>query len=182
MARLVWTLPDGESTARWATDEGGGSQPGVPVTTRYTVPFDAPGLSDGTGYALFTPTVGGEILDIAVRFPAEFDGTTPKLDVGTGIASNQGLFRQAAGEPPADNPNQQGAGTGLTTYGRGVGYTANLLSSMGYSEYLSTPKITAANPILVWVSQDGLLDGADPGSTQGVAEIVVTVTTPVDVP
>jgi hypothetical protein len=30
MARLVWTLPDGESTARWAVDDGGGSQQPVP--------------------------------------------------------------------------------------------------------------------------------------------------------
>lgn len=27
MTRLVWTLPDGQQTARWVEDEGGGSQP-----------------------------------------------------------------------------------------------------------------------------------------------------------
>ena len=168
--------PPGEA---WTTQPEG---VGVPRTTRYTVPFDAAGLSDGTGYVLFTPTVGDEILDIAVRFPTVFDGTTPFCDVGTGVTATGGLFSAIYGRPQADNPLEQYAGDGLS-FPSGIGNPTNLLASLGASQSgYGTPKVTAANPIRVWVTQDGQINGADPVSTQGVVEIVVTIVAPVDVP
>ena len=154
--------------------------PGVPVTTRYTVPFSAAGLSNGTGYVLFTPTVGDEILDIAVRFPTVFDGTTPLCDVGTGVTATLGLFGSYAGSLPCDAANVEPAGDGLSVCG---GFQiANLVASIGSTGAGSTPKVTAANPVRVWVTQDGEINGADPASSQGEIEIVMTVVTPVDVP
>jgi hypothetical protein len=158
----------------------GGSQLGVPVVTRYTVPFNAAGLSNGTGYPLFTPTVGDEILDIAVRFPTVFDGTTPLCDVGTGVTATLGLFGSYAGSLPCDAANVESAGDGLSVCG---GFQiSNLVASIGGASAGSTPKVTAANPVRVWVTQDGEINGADPASSQGVAEIVFTIVTPIDIP
>jgi hypothetical protein len=159
---------------------GGGSQAGVPVTTRYTVPYTAAGLSNGVGYPLFTPTVGDEILDIAIRFPTVFDGTTPACDVGTGVTETRGLFYGIEQYVSADCPNVQDGGDGLSFYS--CGNPANLLSALGNHGSFGTPKVTAANPIRVWVTQNGEINGADPGASQGVIEIVVTIVTPVDVP
>ena len=153
---------------------------GVPVATRYTVPFNAAGLSNGTGYVLFTPTVGDEILDIVVRFPTVFDGTTPLCDVGTGVTATLGLFGSYASSIPCDAANVEPAGDGLSVCG---GFQiANLVASIGSASAGSTPKVTAANPVRVWVTQDGEINGADPASSQGEIEIVMTVVTPVDVP
>lgn len=151
-----------------------------PVIMRYTVPFDTPGLSDGSGVILFTPTVGDEILDIAVRFPTVFDGTTPKCDVGTGITATEGLLNAFFGALDATVANLQSGGDGLSFYGGAV--PANLLGAIGGAVVGGTPKVTAANPIRAWVTQNGLFNGADPGSTQGVAEIVFTMGTPADLP
>ncbi len=162
--------------AEVAEIESGGS--GIPRTTRYTVPFDAAGLSDGTGYVLFTPTVGDEILDIAIRFPTVFDGTTPLCDVGTGVTSTQGLFSAFNSSLNAAEVLVQEGGDGLSFVGNGG--PNNFTSAIAAGGGRSTPKVTAANPIRVWVTQDGDINGADPGSTQGVIEIVVTIVTPID--
>lgn len=151
------------------------------VIMRYTVPFDTPGLSDGSGVILFTPTVGDEILDIAIRFPTAFDGTTPKCDVGTGVTAATGLFGSINYLLAADGANVQGGGDGLSYFGGGGG-PANLVGAIGYSGQYGTPKVTAANPIRVWVTQNGQINGADPASSQGVIEIVFTMGTPADLP
>ncbi len=41
MTRLVWTLPDGQQTARWAEDEGGGGGAAQPQTMTETVTTDS---------------------------------------------------------------------------------------------------------------------------------------------
>lgn len=150
-----------------------------PVIMRYTVPFDTPGLSDGSGVILFTPTVGDEILDIAIRFPTAFDGI-PACDVGTGVTATEGLFGAINSILDATVAVVQDGGDGLTYCGTGA--PANLVSAIGLTGNYGTPKVTAANPLRVWVTQNGAINGADPGSTQGVIEIVFTMGTPADLP
>jgi hypothetical protein len=157
---------------------------GTPRTTRYTVSFDTPGLSDGTGYVLFTPTVGDEILDIAIRFPIMFDGTTPRCDVGTAVGSPSGLFYiYGYSSLSAKNSLNENGGEGLSVLGdNDDSVPGNLLTSLTYGDRYGTPKVTEDNPIKVWVTQNGYIDGDDPEATQGVVEVVVTVVTPIDVP
>ena len=139
--------------------------------------FDDAGLNDGIEF--YTPTVGDILLDAWVEVTTEWDGTTPKGDLGTFVASgNAGLFSFYNFVLNLDSPDVESAGTGTlagsTSSNRNVSLASASLLTRG-----APLRFTAANPLLFVVSQDGTKGGTSPGASQGQANVYLVVSTPV---
>jgi len=142
----------------------------------FSFAFDDAGLEDGLTF--YTPTVGDILLEVFVSVDTSFDGMNPFVDVGTGVGTAYGLFSQFEGVPSLLSVDEESAGTGIQ-----IGMTGNsssLLASGGY-DGSGRPEgiITAANPLKVWVSQNGQKGGAAIGGTTGAARLYIVTATPV---
>ena len=137
-----------------------------------------------TGVTIYTPAVGDVIYDVGIGISTAFDGTTPKLDVGTFNGGNNGLFKTLAQNPVDGTKVYADAASNA---GLGVPNSALWLSTAivaGNSASLSTLQsneivVSAANPLLVVASQTGAKSGTAITSTHGVATIYVMTATPI---
>lgn len=199
----VLTSQGDGAPAEWQP-AGGGSQPGVSIVRRIPFAFDTPGLSDGTGAPLYVPTIGDILLDAWLEIDTDFDGTTPFGDLGclAGAASH-GLFYNLSGEAvPMDQ--HDGVSFNQTCLSQGKSLNSIRLVEpvvQGTSDYnglyavndtavdlISGPisggsrmlpaKFVTADPLSVWVTQDGSPNGADPGSSAGAAALCLVTATP----
>lgn len=181
---------------------GGGGGAGAPVVRAFPFAYNLAGLADGA--ALYTPTIGDLILDMWISILTQWDGTTPRCDVGTFVGNTFGLWSNTdfplnVGASTADD---ESGGTGLLS-GRhaptlsatsSVPMVAGALkpnadaSALDYTSPADSAfpgsrtvpaLVTAANPIKVVVSTDGTTDGADPGATGGSAVLYIVTCTPV---
>lgn len=161
------------------------SQAGTPVVRGpFTFTYDTPNLNNGVEF--YTPTVGDILIDAWIVVDEAFDGTTPKADIGTGVGATVGLFRLASDGNYVylDFADQEAGGAGLM--GNGAhGYSArSLLASGGYGSLYNGVNpvgpytITAANPLLLWASQDGTKGGTAVGGTTGVARLFFVTASP----
>ena len=135
-----------------------------------------------TGAALYTPTVADVIVAAWVRVVTAWDGVTPLCDVGTAVGITVGMFADTAAGPVrmdlADNELLDGTGIA------GQNNTAAMNSSIGSAQLETQPRaipalVTAANPVRVWVTQNGQSGGADPVPSQGTAVLYLVTATPV---
>lgn len=148
----------------------------------FAITYQTAGLASGV--TIYTPAVGDVIYDVAVAVTTAFNGTTPKLDVGTFNGGTDGLFKNLA----------TAAVDGTKVYadvthnaGLGTPNSALWLSTaivQGNSASLSTLKsneivVSAANPLLVVASQDGTKGGTAITSSAGAATILVLCATPI---
>lgn len=162
--------------------DSGGSQTNAPLYYSFAFAFDDAGLEDGL--TVFTPSVGNGtvfLLDAAVIVDEGFDGTTPKLDIGTGVGSSNGLYHRFYGVVEADrgDSEQNGAGIQLATAGAPLQLSASAAADEGRSGFLP---FTALNPLKLWVSQDGTIGGTAVGGTAGAGRLVFAIVTPTEVP
>lgn len=135
------------------------------------------------GVPLFTPAVGDVIYDIGVSIPVAFSGTTPFADVGTFNGGTEGVFQTLTGDPidltaaDADVTNNAGLSqpTALSWF------SANVISHASAGGSAFTPweiTVSAANPLLLVVSQDGTKGGAATGATAGAGAVYVLTASP----
>ena len=170
---------EGELTFTDVANQPGGSTLGAAILRGpFSFAFDDAGLEDGLEFS--TPTVGDIILDVFVVVDIAFDGTTPKLDYGTGVGTNTGLLNAFTGISFASGADDERGGTGLLIGGSSTNSPTSLAASGGYYG-IGHPEgiVTAANPLKVWVSQDGQKGGAAAGSTAGAARLYIVTATPV---
>ena len=151
-----------------------GSVPlGTPVLRGpFVLNYDDAGLN--TGLEFYTPTPGDFVLDVFVVVDTAFDGTTPEGDFGI----TSGFFATFA------------SGNGFSMAGAAIAALgAGLLAPSSYSDAVTASAynngagmpllVSAANPLKVWVSQDGLKGGAAVGGTTGAARLYIVTATPV---
>lgn len=173
ITRLQGTLTFLDSTAQ-------------PVSSQTTIrslsfTFQTAGLA--AGVAVYTPAIGDVIYDVGIAVTTAFDGTTPKLDIGSFSGGNVGLFGELAGAA-IDGTKVYAAVTdnaGLTAPNSALWLQAAVgsVGAAGTAAYVSTPLVvTAANPILLVASQNGQKGGTAIDSTQGAGTVYVVAATP----
>jgi hypothetical protein len=164
----------------WTTDDAGLVRPMATRHYRKAIAYNS-ALISSSGYALYTPTVGDVLMDVWVEITTAWDGTTPRFDVGTGVGVNVGLFGNTYGSVVAVAATDEGGGTGTRTTGAGGFGPSSLQAFAGYNGGKATyATFTAANPLLIWVTQDGLQGGASPGASAGAGFVHLFVSTPID--
>jgi hypothetical protein len=153
---------------------------GAVTLTSLAFAFDTAALT--TGVAILTPAIGDVIYDIGVSVTVAFNGTTPKADVGTFNGGNVGLFGELG--TVVDLSNADDAVT--DNAGLAVGHAANWLqASIGSvgaaasAAYISGQLVvTAANPLVLVVSQNGQKSGTAIGGSAGSGLVYVLHATP----
>lgn len=139
------------------------------VNGPFMVNYNDANLNDGIEF--YTPSAGDILVAAMVEIETTWDGTTPKLDIGQG---NGGIFREISAPNgiylDADTPLEAGDGFLLYHYKASTSYP-------GANHHLPG-RVTTTTPFAVWVSEDGLRGGADPGATQGAARVYLVIATP----
>lgn len=147
----------------------GGSQPGVAIVRGpFAFAHNTAGLA--TGVSVYSPAINDVVLTAWVEVTTAFNGTTPLLDFGAGaVGGDGGIFGQIAG-----------AGWDLTApaivYGSMV--QAGLSPASTITAGLAV-RMTAADAVQLWVTQDGLKTGAASGATAGAGNLYIVTATPV---
>lgn len=153
---------------------------GMPRYYEYGITFQTAGLA--TGVTLYTPAVGDYIYDIGVVITTAFNGTTPKIDVGT-FTSTTGLFAQTA-SAAIDATKLYAdvtSNTGLSVPNFHLWLSSGVIEKgrAGASVIPSWQvRVTAASPLKVVASQNGQINGTAIDSSAGVAKIVVVASSP----
>lgn len=179
--------------------------PGGPsggVLRHFPFTYQSPNIA--TGFAVYTPTVGDELLDAWIEVDTAWNGTTPQADIGFGIASHQGLFGTTwgpvdlstgadttfdssflqninSGNGPLSLANAlRSAILGLHATGGASPFPLSAVNGIVMDGALrNVPgKFVAANPLKVWVTQNGQNNGAATGATQGAAVLYIVTATP----
>lgn len=168
----------------------GGSQPGaVIVRGPFDFAYNTPGINNGV--AFYTPTVGDILLDAWIEVLTAFDGTQPKADFGPFLSGQTAGYYGGPWAPVLLTDADADAITGSIPsdqgllahpFGSGRSLLVNsLAASNGYggmSRKIVPGKITAADPWLLVVSQDGTRGGAAIDSTQGAGRLYIVTATP----
>lgn len=148
----------------------------TPSILYFPFTYQTAGLA--AGVTIYTPTVGTIIEDIGVVITTAFNGTTPKIDIGTFNGGNNGLFDELATAPVdatkvyADVTNN----AGLASANSALWLSAAVVShGITGSSAISSPqlRVSAANPILLVASQSGAKGGTAITSTQGAGTIYI---------
>lgn len=160
----------GVTDTDWQQVGNGGSQPGAAIV-RGPFPFayNTPGLADG--YAFYTPTIGDILLDAWVEIDTAWDGAAANGDLGTAVGASAGLLSANLAIFDVTSVDSDGF------YGEGV-LMGSCRHLAGGSDRTTPARFVAANPLKVWVSQDGLAGGDAPGASQGAARIYIVTATP----
>lgn len=148
------------------------------ITNVQSFPITFATASLNAGVTLYTPAVGDIILDIGVVITTAFNGTTPKIDVGTFNGGNVGLFGEiTAGALDATKVYADVTdNAGLAQANSFLWLSAAVIAHASASEATLPAwqlRVSAANPILVVASQNGQKSGTAITSNAGVAQIVV---------
>lgn len=165
---LKHQAPDGTVTDVGAGGESGGSQP--VFFEHHDFAFDDVGLN--AGIAFYTPSADVYVYDawfVPQGSPPSsdnWDGTTPLADVGD-ASTNFGFFADGGGSPSTADMTQTGTQTG------GVFIPPGVWNLRGTASLTLPLFVSAGTAISVWVSQNGQAGGADPGSSQGAARVVL---------
>lgn len=182
-----WYVGDGAALVADITPAPAGGASSV-VVRAFPFAFDTAGLL--TGHAVYTPTIGDQVLDAWVRVTTLWDGTDPTFDVGSFVADDghYGWFGDLHGAIPLNgglDDNGIGATVGSPgNFAKPASLSASILAetSGGSTANIKSrlPLIfQTADPIKIVVSQNGLDNGADPGSTVGAAVLYLHIATPV---
>lgn len=153
--------------------------PTVKAPVGYRVfPFTFATAGLASGVTIWTPTVGDFILDIGVVITTAFDGTTPKIDVGTFNGGNVGVFAEIGGAAVdgtkvyADVTDN--AGLAVANSHLWLSSAVIAANSAGIASLPSWQlNVSAANPVLLVASQNGQKGGTAITSTHGVASVVI---------
>ncbi len=143
----------------------------------FTFNYDDAGLNDGI--AFYTPVIGEVLLDYGVLIDEAFDGTTPRVDMGTAVGTTYGLFANSSGyQNLSGSVDNENAGEGMLVNSQGGPFDMTGLVGSNGGGRTSLIPIIAANPIKLWVSQDGQAGGAASGGTQGILRVFIVTAIP----
>jgi hypothetical protein len=151
-----------------------------PAFLRGPFPFTHSTAGLTSGVPIYTPAIGDVIYDVLISVPVAFNGTTPFADVGTFNGGNDGLFLELAGVAV----DLTAADTGIAD---NTGLSGNIYSLLGGALWASSSPpgngpftifVTAANPLLLVVSQTGAKGGTATGATAGSGAVYVLAATP----
>lgn len=179
MARLVWTLPDGESTARWATDEGGGSIPEDSLPTATLDPTGAGVVVDDTTYD--DPYLNDGTKMRTLVFPAAYAGASLGLalegdDFPRVVMSADGAYPLNWGDGTFD-PYAQGAMT--TWWPSDDGGAVAGIGGFGNRYFYAPTKLGTHRAPVAWIQGGGLALGSA-GEGAPVAAVFSGATDPND--
>lgn len=174
------------------------ASPGIVRTIAIPFAFDTPGLD--VGVEIYTPKVGDLLLDATFFVTEQFDGTTPRADLGVTdglfLAWNwstpdyvllDGMLVSLAGglQFPSGAPERAASlGAAIAFYNTmsltlpdpptaGASFDTN--NAQGYA---TTHRFVSTDPLLLWATQDGLIGGEPIDSTEGAGTLVLMVSTP----
>lgn len=153
---------------------------GLPTVRAFPFVWNSAGIL--TGHTLYVPTVADVILAAWVRIVTAWDGVTPLIDVGTGVGLTTGMFANTAGGPVQADlvDNELIVGTGFASQNSGASRNSSITSAQLEVQPRGIPGlVTVANPLKVWVSQNGQNNGADPVPSQGAGIVYLVTATPV---
>jgi len=144
------------------------------TVTELDVAFNLAGLN--AGVTILSPNPGDLVFDVWVELHTAFDGTTPKLDVGT--TRNPVGFFQSLGNGPLDLTaavdNDELQTLLISDYLRsGTGSSFSDLNAIAGRRIVPAAWANNVSDFSVWVSQDGNGGSAAPGSTTGLARVYV---------
>jgi hypothetical protein len=157
----------------------------------WTIPYDAAGLSDGTGYAFTTPNADGplragdQLLDVRLRISTPFEcAADARFDFSQVSAAHPNGDYPTFWSWTSYNVVLTNAGTPTTDGDYGVQWglyngspVSALLPGLGYYGWALTTYL-ADGPLKCWVTASGQLFGDDPELTAGELELVFIVCTP----
>lgn len=155
--------------------------PGVQFVRSFAATFATNGLT--AGVVVYTPAIGDVIYDIGIAIPTAFDGTTPKADVGTFNGGNNGLFDVLAGATvdltAADAAVTTNAGLSNATATTWLSAAIGSVGAAGGAAYLpGVLTVTAANPLLLVVSQSGAKGDTATGASAGALTVYIVTSSP----
>lgn len=128
--------------------------------------FDHTTAGLATGAALYTPTIGDQLIQAWVEFDTAFDGTTPKADFGAFIGgSTSGLAAKYASVLDA------------TVVSPAVTNNTNVVSHASVGLPIGL-EFATADPIKVIINQTGAVGGAASSPTVGSGQLYLLVATP----
>jgi hypothetical protein len=136
-----------------------------------------------TGVPLVKLPVGAVIYDIGIFVTVGWDGTTPKMDVGS-FSSSGGVFDAIGGGAVelGDAITAVASNDGLLQNQDSESWLAAAIASngAGAGDAFNPPAlyVSAVTTILAVVSQDGTKGGTATGATTGTALVYVLVATP----
>lgn len=156
----------------------------TPALLRGPFPFSFATASLTAGVHIFTPNIGDVIYDVGIEIVTAFNGTTPLGDVGTFSGGNDGLFAIQAGVAldltAADAAVTDNAGLSSPQTPSWLQAAVGSVGAAAGAAYLPTPLyVTAANPILLVISETGAKGGTATGATAGAGNVYVLTSTPV---
>jgi len=147
----------------------------------YTITSATNGLT--TGAPLVTLPIGAIIYDIGVAITVGFNGTTPKIDIGT-FSGTHGLFNELAGSviELTDPLVAVTENDGLETNGDSESWLQAAVASIGADAgnafFPPAIYVSAISTLVAVVSQDGTKGGSATGATTGTALVYVLAATP----
>lgn len=158
---------DGTGGTSWAS--GGGSQPGAAIVRGpFSFAFNAAGLAAGVAVG-YTPAINDVLIGAWIEADTPFDGTTPMADFGVGCNDGDpGILTQLTAP---------GAPWDLTQQTVVIGDQVGSLAPAPYPTFLAV-RFTAANPMQLWVTQDGTKNGDTPAGSTGAAKLYLVTASP----
>ena len=201
----VWYYSTGVTNTSWVQFVSNISSSGASVIRKFPFTYATPNIA--TGAALYTPTIGDVLLDAWIEIDTAWNGTTPLCDIGFGVASMYGLFDLAGlsvsssqvdmtySDSTFDSSALYGSSGNRLSLAQTLDSAIAALQATGAVSpfplsQISTPfldgarrivpfKFAAANPVKVWVTQNGRNTGAATGATQGSAILYLVTATPI---
>jgi hypothetical protein len=172
----------------------------APVMRGFEIAHNTVGLHSGV--EIFTPNAGDLLLDAWFEIDTAWNGTTPRADFGTSTSS-YGLFGNVFAPIDMTQPDFDLLGDGVVFNSSNMPLSQqialiNVSSSVELNALPPTQRplvytppagssasgfgifrFSAAEPISVWVTQNGQNNSPDPGATQGKATLYLITATPV---
>jgi hypothetical protein len=144
------------------------SYPGTPGTLTlygpYALAYNTASLNDGVAIG-YTPAIG-DVFQVITITTTAFNGTTPLVDYGFTGDTTGIIFAQT--------------GAGLDVSATALALTAYTVETVvdSSTSYSAWSIATAADGLLVWLSQNGQKGGTAPGGSAGAAKVFVLAGTP----
>lgn len=149
------------------------------VTRAFDVGFADSDLT--TGETLYTPDVGEILHDAWVQVSTAFNGTTPKLDIGTFLAGNAGWFSHGKGVLDLTVADAAGILADASPISGQIGSRLSTSVAGDDPDDLARAlpaKFTTTDPVKVVVTQSGAKGGTATGATAGAAVVYLVTSTP----
>ena len=176
MTDLELTLGQ-DGVATWKKPSGGSQLGAAIVRGPFSFAFDTPNLNNGV--AFYAPQVDEILLNGWIEVDVAFNGTTPFPEIGTFVGFSGGFFN---GNMRLDAIDDERIGAGmLIGANRDQSGTTNIpLQALNSEDHRFVPmRFTAANPLKLVVSQNGLAGGDPVGGTAGSGRVYIITATPV---